>query len=645
MVNNYINDLLNLIKLEKEENMKKFKEEIFHMDSNLREKKGRALNNMNGSLISKDKTGYVFKFKKNEKLETDMEVEDYVIIFPQNIFDNFVEGIIIEKRNNSILIKILYDEYGIKIPNWLFEKVMIHLSLNNTTYSRMEKNLNNLSKMGIQALKFGLKQEKPKIINAIKTINFFDNQLNENQKVAISNSISSEDFYLIHGPFGTGKTKTLIELILQENKIHNKIIVTAESNTAVDNITKRLLSEKNINITRLGNLNHISSLVHDYTLNKKILKHNLQTKIKKTKDNIKKLSNLQDQFIEPTSVVLSQFSEDDIISHAKNNAEIMEFSLDETKSMSDWIKYQRQINALYEYVRKLKNEIKQEIINESDVILSTNSSAALDVIQNIEFDVAIIDEASQATIPSILIPISKSKRFILAGDHKQLPPTVLNKNIKTELEDTLFEKLINNFSYQSSFLDIQYRMNKSLMKLPNELFYENKLRCSENNAYNNLGYVRKNYDNINPLIFIDTSNLDDNYESKENNSYKNICEYNIVLKIIKEYLDVGINESNIGIISPYDAQVRLIKSKTNISVNSVDGFQGNEKDIIIISTVRSNKKNIIGFLKDYRRMNVALTRAKKKLIIIGNSNTLNDDKYYHNLIKHCKLNNSYFLYY
>lgn len=286
-------------------------------------------------------------------------------------------------------------------------------------------------------------------------------------------------------------------------------------------------------------------------------------------------------------------------------------------------------------VEELK--IKEEIIKHNDVILTTNSSAGSQILSDIQFDIAIIDEASQATIPSVLIPINKVKKFILIGDHKQLPPVIFNTEAKY-LKTSLFEDLIIKYKNQSKELLIQYRMNELLMTFPNMKFYENKLICSakSKNYYLECGVLEK-YDFNSPLVFIDTSKHKNNKEmSLDSHSFVNNLEIEIVLDIIKMYLNKGINKNNIGVITPYANQVRLLNKKTDVDVKSVDGFQGSEKDIIIISLVRSNNNKNIGFLNDLRRLNVSLTRAKKKLIIIGNKATLESNKDYKEFLKFCE---------
>ena len=288
---------------------------------------------------------------------------------------------------------------------------------------------------------------------------------------------------------------------------------------------------------------------------------------------------------------------------------------------------------MHDEIKRIENKMIKDIIESSDVILSTNSSAALESISQTKFDVVIIDEASQATIPSILIPIAKARRFILAGDHKQLPPTIISNNAQ-DLQDTLFESLIEKYPHKSQLLNVQYRMNKSLMEFPNSEFYNNNLKSDS--SVNNITLKDiSDVEDDDALLFVDTCDIK-NHEKhlKGSKSIVNHVEARIALKFARDYVKAGIDEKDIGIISPYADQVKLISEKTDIEVKTVDGFQGREKEIIIISTVRSNEYGQIGFLKDLRRLNVAITRAKRKLIIIGNSETLKSDATYERLINY-----------
>lgn len=439
-----------------------------------------------------------------------------------------------------------------------------------------------------------------------KKINFFDKDLNESQKKAIEKSISSENFFLIHGPFGTGKTKTLVEFIRQEVKLGNKLLVTADSNAAIDNIVLRL-RDTNLDITRVGNDKKINKIIYNKTLDFKSSGHSLYGQIEENNKYVGDLYSDIEKY-DPKK-------DSDVINHIKI-----------------------EIKNVHNKNNEIMDTIYNDIIQNSQVVLSTNVAASSKVLDDFIFDTVVIDEASQTTIPSVLIPISKAKKFILAGDHKQLPPTVLSEN--EELQETLFEKLLMNFPQQKQLLDTQYRMNKVLMDFPNREFYNNELKCGKNVKNIHLNVIREKYDKKSPFIFIDTSNVKNNEEffNLESNSYINDLEAKLAIEISEEYIKLNIENNRIGIITPYKDQVKNIKKKSKVEVNTVDGFQGNEKDIIIISTVRSNEDGKIGFINDSRRLNVTLTRAMKKLIIIGNVKTLEKDPLYNKLIKFCRQN-------
>ena len=233
-----------------------------------------------------------------------------------------------------------------------------------------------------------------------------------------------------------------------------------------------------------------------------------------------------------------------------------------------------------------------------------------------------------------MIPIAKAHRFILAGDHKQLPPTIISERAG-ELEKTLFEELIKMYSFKSQLLNVQYRMNRLLMEFPNKEFYNNSLKSDLSVDDITISDLLGSEHDEEALLFIDTSDIENNNEKhlKDSKSIVNILESEIAVSIANDYLNAGVDEEDIGIISPYADQVKIIQDKTPVEVKTVDGFQGREKEIIIISTVRSNENGNIGFLKDLRRLNVAITRAKRKLIIIGNKNTLKNNPTYSRLIE------------
>lgn len=631
MVNILINELLQLINTEKKYDKESMLKEIEDMDDTEREELGRRINHLKAKSIKNEP--YMYRLKKSEPIKTNIKFDDKVLISPQHNLKFRKEGTIIEIKRNSITID--FDE----IPtDWIDEELRVDLYVNNTSYKRMEKNLEEITDNGIRALQLKLNNIKPQKIEKKVKLKYYDNELNNNQTKAVENSINSSDFYLIHGPFGTGKTKTLIEIIRQESKLNHKIIVTAESNTAVDNIAERLFGTL-LHITRIGNSEKISEKINRTRINYQIEHHELYGIVRKIDENITVLKENLKEYTKPSPKLLKEVKEDEIISYGDKKLGILEYSPSETISRANWLKTNQKLDFLYNERKNTMKKIENEIINSSQVILCTNSSAALEIIKDIEFDVAIIDEAGQATIPSILIPINKSKKFILAGDHKQLPPTIKSNKAK-QLENTLFEDLITNFPNQNIMLNIQHRMNNELMEFPNKMFYNNKLKTDKKAKENYLNIKLPNYDINYPLVFIDTCNRNnEEHYLKKSKSPVNYLEVKIVLSLVKQYLNKNISKNDIGIITPYSNQVKLIKKKVPVEVNTVDGFQGKEKEIIIISNVRSNLKNNVGFLDNPKRLNVALTRAKKKMIIIGNSKTLQYNQIYKNLINHCKEKN------
>lgn len=562
-VENEIDELLKLINSEKQRMIAEQITEITTTEPLEREKEGKTINNLKfEQYIGKHKRQ--LKFSRTEEIRTEIKKgsECVLTIIETNIKNKNCK--IKEINQNSITI-IIEEKIGTFDKNKLAQ---IDFIINETTLHRWENNLKNLNEKGKKALKLKLRIIAPEKSNFNQPIEFINKKLNEYQKESVKNSINSGDFFLIHGPFGTGKTTTIVELILQEIKLNHKVLVTAESNVAIDHILKKLEDHNKINKTRVGDLNKIPIKLKKYTIGHKIKNHPLY-------------------------------------------------------------------NNNMDYKEKL--EIEREILRSSQVILATNSTAAKKNLKDIDFDIAIIDEASQATIPSVLIPISKAEKFILIGDHKQLPPVILNNDCQS-LKKSLFEELLEKYPKQSQELLMQYRMNKILMEFPNQKFYDNKLKCCEKseNKYLTTRVLKKN-DSSSPLIFLDTSKHNNKEEQLDgSDSYRNKFEANIAVEVAQMFLEQNVNKENIGIITTYTDQVRLIEEKTDVEVKTADGFQGSEKDIIIISMVRSNNNKNIGFLEDMKRLNVSLTRAKKKLIIIGNRETLENSEIYNEFIEFCE---------
>jgi superfamily I DNA and/or RNA helicase len=657
--------------------------EIRRLSPEKRENIGRAINNLNGKILGKELGFNLVKYGRNKSFESEINVGDLVLISRGNPLKSDLTGTVTEKGKRFIIIALE------NIPKWALKNVRIDLYANDITFRRMKENLNNLSFQGEKALEFLLETEVPSsIIDINYPDEFEDIQINKSQMNAVSSAIATDDFFLIHGPFGTGKTRTLRELIRQEVRKGNKILATAESNTAVDNILDGLLmteiSDENpykdnvefedkyvekgperdeynceINCVRLGHPQRVSRKNIKYTLAYQVENHPLNSQINHLKDGIKKIITERDKNTKPSPGLRRGLSDTQILLNAVKRRGSRGVSPNVMISMARWIENNQKVDQSQEKIRALEKNIVENIIKKSAVVLCTNSSAGLEYLKGVKFDLAVIDESSQATIPSLLIPISKAKRFVLAGDHRQLPPTIVSQKARP-LQKTLFEELIKKYPQKSTMLNVQYRMNPALMEFPNREFYNGEIKAAKNLnkiSINDISseielakFIEKSesvqfkeiekdlLDPKIPFIFLNTSNIDNRFEKriKDSTSLQNPLEADIISIMANIFLKSGFSSENIGIISPYEDQRNLISSLTNIEVKTVDGYQGREKDIMIISTVRSNQKRDIGFLSDMRRLNVALTRARRKMIMVGDVDTLKSNETYHRLIQDSK---------
>ena len=629
----YIKNLITLINYERDAEIDLMTREISTMSGQKREELGRTVNKVKGKSLGKELGMQIVQFGRSEVIDTEISVGDMVLVSTDDPLRSDLTGTVTEK--GARFIKVAFDK---RVPKWAIKKkTRLDLYANDITFRRMEDNLKHLSLKGKNALEYILNERNPKRNRDVPYISYIDDNLNDSQKSAIENALSCENFFLIHGPFGTGKTRTLVELISQETRQNHKVLATAESNAAVDNILERLMDNKKLKLTRLGHPQRVSKHNITQTLAYKVENHKLNRKIKKIHKKIDNMIEKRKVHTKPTPQYRRGFGDYDILHLASKGKGGRGISSDKMKSMAKWIEINQEIDEAHDEIKRIENRMIKDIVNSSDVILATNSSAALESIARVKFDVAIIDEASQATIPSVLIPIAKAHRFILAGDHKQLPPTIISDRAG-DLEKTLFEELIKLYPFKSQLLNVQYRMNSLLMKFPNEEFYDNGLKSDSSVDDININDILESTKREEALLFVDTSHVDSEGEThlKDSKSIINNLEAKISSGIADDYMNLGVSEEDIGIISPYADQVKIIQDMTPVEVKTVDGFQGREKEIIIISTVRSNNNGNIGFLRDLRRLNVAITRAKRKLIIIGNKDTLITNPTYARLIKFCE---------
>ena len=638
----FISHLKTLIEMERKAEIDTMRAEMRRLSGREREKLGRAVLGLNGKIIGEELGYFLVKYGRDREIKTEISVGDLVVISKRDPLKSDLVGTVVEKGKRFLTVALE------TVPEWALRGVRIDLYANDITFRRWLENLDNLRESGRRALELYLGLREPE---EGKEVEFrpFDKNLNASQRKAIAKALGSPDFFLIHGPFGTGKTRTLVELIRQEVERGHKVLATAESNVAVDNLVERLV-DSGLKVVRIGHPSRVSKALHETTLAYLITQHELYGELRELRVIGQNLKEKRDTFTKPAPKYRRGLSDRDILRLASRGIGTRGIPARLIREMAEWIKLNEQVSKTFEDARKLEERIAREIIRKADVVLTTNASAGLDVVDYGSYDVAIIDEATQATIPSVLIPINRARRFVLAGDHKQLPPTILSEKAR-ELSKTLFEGLIERYPWKSEMLTVQYRMNERLMEFPSREFYGGKVKADEsvrNITLADLGVSSPEENDgwsdvtrpENVLVFIDTSSLENRFERQRrgSESRENPLEAHLVMETIERLLKLGVKPEWIGVITPYDDQRDLISSllPEEIEVKTVDGYQGREKETIVLSFVRSNRKGRLGFLEDLRRLNVSLTRAKRKLIIIGDSSTLSVHPTYKRLIEFVK---------
>ena len=440
--------------------------------------------------------------------------------------------------------------------------------------------------------------------------------LNGAQKSAVKHALSAGDAAIIHGPPGTGKTTTVTALIMAAISQKEKVLACAPSNLAVDNIAERLLAQ-GASIVRIGHPIRILESLHAVTLDNLVEKQSDYQLAKKLRREATGLQTDAGRW-----------------KRAK-------------PERGEKAAMRREAREMLDEARQLEAMAVEQVLNGAQVILSTLTGIDSAILGQRQFDLCVIDEAGQATEPAAWIPLVRSNRVVLAGDHQQLPPTILSDDARREgLGVSLQERLVNQQKETSSLLNkpldkllkIQYRMHRDIMRFSSAQFYDNSLLADGSVASHllcDLDGVEKTDLTNTPVTFIDTAGASYDEEwDKETRSRRNPQEADLALKKVQELIDAGVPADGIAIITPYSAQVSLFRDLLGeydlpqIDLGSVDGFQGRESEAVIISMVRSNSDGEIGFLAEQRRMNVALTRARRKLIIIGDSATITADEFF-----------------
>ena len=433
--------------------------------------------------------------------------------------------------------------------------------------------------------------------------------LNPSQNDAIQQVVEAQEVSIVHGPPGTGKTTTLVEAIIETLQRETQVLVCAPSNAAVDWISEQLM-RRSINVLRIGNPLRMSDEMLDCSYERRYAAH----------PDYHELWNIRKTLATHVSPA--------------------------------------QATRLRNRAMELEIKINADLFDQARVVSCTLIGSAYRLMERRRFSTLFIDEAAQALEPACWAAILKADRIGMSGDHQQLPPTVKSlEAAKGGLADTLMQKVVALHPGCVTLLTVQYRMNEDLMAFPSRWFYHNRLQAAPEAANRQVSPLDT------PLTWIDTSELYDLSECTDASEYaekrtrtgslSNSQEARLVIHTLRDYIEmispqkIENERIDFGIITPYRGQARMLrrllkmqhyfrKLKRHITVGTVDGFQGQERDVIVISLVRSNTEGQIGFLRDLRRMNVAMTRARMKLIIVGNAETLSRHKFYRALIQHVR---------
>ena len=430
--------------------------------------------------------------------------------------------------------------------------------------------------------------------------------LNATQEEAVNKVLHAKDVAIVHGPPGTGKTTTLVEAVYETLHRENQVLVCAQSNKAVDWISEKLI-DRGVSVLRIGNPSRVNDKMLSFTYERRFESHPDYPQLWSIRKAIRELYARSRKGAEREAV-------------------------------------RQKINSLKDRATELEIRINESLFSEARVIACTLVGSANRLLTGQKFGTLFIDEAAQALEAACWIPIRKADRVILAGDHCQLPPTVkAPEALRAGLGHTLMQTIVKNKPDTVSLLKLQYRMNDEIMRFSSEWFYGGMLQSAPEVKYRSI------LDFDTPIEWINTEGLDCNEEFiGENYGRINKSEAELSIEQLKGYITkIGrerfLDERiDVGMISPYKAQVqylrRLVRNdaffkpyRQAITINTVDGFQGQERDVILISLVRANEEGQIGFLNDLRRMNVAITRARMKLIILGDASTLTRHAFYKKL--------------
>ena len=624
--------LRRFLQAEEQEDRQRFKQDFLDRKPEERERSGKALYRLELMESHYNPSGHrllTFGFGGNRPLPRySLGPGDVVRLSGLRTPDNeALVGTVYDKDKMTITVA-----FRSVLPAWMGRERSFQLSQSSsmTTYDRMYQAVRDLEAAKhntlarLRDISLGLKKVSWKDPITPDKARFFNANLNELQKKAVLKAMQAEDILLVHGPPGTGKTSVLVEIIRHARRNGESILVSAPSNAACDHMVECLVREGEA-VTRLGHPARMSETIREHTLAYKLTRHPLAKVMDQNEARLEQLFRQKER---------------------RTDRRVM--------SREDHQAMREEIRALKEDNRNLEAQIFRQVWHESDIVVATHTGCGDAYLKGRNFDWVIVDEATQGVEPATWIPISRAGRVVMAGDHKQLPPTFLSRaKGDSGVVQTLFERFYSFLNPEAVIqLEEQYRMHHKIMDFPSRVFYSGTLKAAEGVREHSLSSIvsgRILSHNLAPFIFMDTAGL--GYEEKKEDgggSRYNEEEARLVIKEIKQLQQCGVLPGHIAVISPYSAQVKLLNQflqediqTGGLEIDSVDAFQGREKEVVIVSLVRSNLTGDIGFLADTRRMNVGMTRAKRKLILIGDSATLSNLTFYRDLIQYAETIDGY----
>lgn len=622
----FLDHLEGLLTLEREAERARYLERLRMLSPEEREEQGFGILDME---IVEDGFGLggrlLLTFQKSNRVSLPgrFKIGDVVELRPKKGEEGETARAVIFRRS-ALRLTLALDK---KPPFPLEGLFALDLAPNDITYARAKEALRRL-----RGMEKGAEQRRRATLLGAEPARFGPllaltplSPLNPEQEEAVARALAAEDFFLVHGPPGTGKSTALVEVAAQAAAQGKRVLATAASNAAVDHLLA-LCARRGLRVVRIG---------HPARVSEELLRHSLDLMVEREPE-YQIARDLFDEALSLQGYARRQRTQGRSRERFQNARE--------AKS---------EAKKLFEEARALEGRIVEKILSRAQVVCATCASLGGSELAGISFDLALLDEATQAIEPIALWAFLAAPRVILAGDHRQLPPTVLSREAEEGgLGISLFERLLSDHEGAPIrvILREQYRMHARIMAFPSEEMYDGLLRAHPSVAGRTLQELLREDAVVDapPVLFLDTAGKGFEEEVAEGTeSFQNPGEAALLRARVQELLGAGLASEDISIIAPYRAQVALLHELLagagieGVEVDTVDAFQGRENEVILLSLTRSNPEGTLGFLNDLRRMNVALTRARRHLFVVGDSATLASHPFYQRFIERTQAEEGY----